>query len=564
MNAPETDEPERTPLLQSIRSAILNRCTTWSAPAVMASIFFAFSLAPSLLPRPAVIQGVLSGVSLAVGYGLGALGVWLWSYLQLPGPSAKWQRRIGLASAAVSALIILTFLWQSAGWQNTVRELMGMEPSAGARLTQLTLVSGLVFGLLLLVSRLFKRVFRLFVNFLHRFLPPRVSYLIGLTLTIFLFWTAITGVLLRSALRVADRSFQQLDAMIEPDTEPPPQFGGAGAGRSLVEWKDLGRQGRAFVSSGPSAEELSEFFGTPTPAPLRVYVGLHSSPTAEERADLALRELIRAGGFDRSILVLATPTGTGWIDPGALTTLEYLHRGDVASVAAQYSYLNSPLSLLTQPEYGAEMAKAVFAKIYGHWRSLPRDARPRLFLHGLSLGAFNSDLSFSLFDVIDDPFDGALWSGPPYRTGTWRQTTAQRNPGTPAWLPTFRDGSVVRFANQKGVQQVNSDWGQFRLVFLQHASDPITFFDPRMTWREPDWMKHPRGHDVTPDLKWFPIITSMQVAADMIVGTAPTGFGHEMAPTDYIEAWFALTEPGDWTPELLKRLRDRFDHEEKP
>ncbi|WP_346657658.1 alpha/beta-hydrolase family protein [Bradyrhizobium sp. 149] len=56
----------------------------------------------------------------------------------------------------------------------------------------------------------------------------------------------------------------------------------------------------------------------------------------------------------------------------------------------QYSYLNSPLSLPFQPEYGTEAARALFAAIYGHWTTLPKDRRPRLYLHGLSLDATNS------------------------------------------------------------------------------------------------------------------------------------------------------------------------------
>jgi len=537
--------------------------SAWSVPAVMASLFFAASLAPSLLPRPAAVQGLLSGVSLALGYGFGVFGIWLWHYLQLPSASPKWHRRMGIVSAAVCGIIIVTFLWKSTAWQNTVRELMGMEPTAQARPLLLALVSGLVFGILLLFARLFKRVFRIFTLFLHRFLPRRVSYLIGLALTIFLFWTTLNGVLIRSLLRVADRSFQQLDALIEPDMEPPPHFSETYGAAGLMDWTDLGRQGRLFVSSGPTAETLTAFFGVATPAPLRVYVGLNSAPTPEERANLALRELIRAGGFDRSILVLATPTGTGWIDPGALDTLEYLHRGDTATVAAQYSYLNSPLALLTEAAYGAEMAQVMFNTIYGHWRTLPRASRPRLFLHGLSLGAFNSDLSFNLFDIIDDPFEGALWSGPPYRSETWRQTTAQRNPNSPAWLPTFRDGSVVRFATQKGVQQLDSEWGNLRLLFLQYASDPITFFDPAMMWREPSWMQSPQGFDVTPDLRWFPVVTALQVLADMVFGTAPSGFGHEIAPVDYIKAWICLTEPEGWSPQDLQRLQEQFEMKEK-
>jgi len=346
---------------------------------------------------------------------------------------------------------------------------------------------------------------------------------------------------------------------MEAEVAPPTHSERAGGPMSLVDWKDLGRQGRAYVSQGPGAEELGRFFGKPMPMPVRVYVGLNSASSAEERADLALRELIRAGGFDRSLLLLVTPTGTGWVDPAGMDPVEYLHRGDIASVAAQYSYLNSPLSLLTQAAYGAEMARELFEKIYGHWRSLPKETRPRLFLHGLSLGAMNSDLSFDSFDIIDDPFDGALWSGPPFRTATWRQVTADREPGSPAWLPLFRRGSVVRFADQQGVQEIAEPWGHFRILFLQYASDPITFFDPSMMWREPAWMQHPRGSDVTGDLRWFPWVTMLQVAADMMVGTAPTGFGHQYAATDYLDAWVALTEPEGWSAEDLQRLRDFFD-----
>jgi len=206
------------------------------------------------------------------------------------------------------------------------------------------------------------------------------------------------------------------------------------------------------------------------------------------------------------------------------------------------------------------MARALFAEIYGYWRTLPRDSRPRLFLSGLSLGSLNSDLSFDLYDIIDDPFHGVLWSGPPFRNETWRRITAERDPGTPAWLPEFRGGSVVRFMNQEqGFDRGDAEWGNFRIAFLQYASDPITFFSPGVAWREPDWMREPRGPDVSPDLRWFPVVTMLQLAADMMVGTAPTGFGHEYAPAHYVDAWFALTEPGGWSEADLERLRGLFE-----
>ena len=43
----------------------------------------------------------------------------------------------------------------------------------------------------------------------------------------------------------------------------------------------------------------------------------NSADTVQERADLAVEELERTGAFDREIVVVATSTGTGWIDPDA-------------------------------------------------------------------------------------------------------------------------------------------------------------------------------------------------------------------------------------------------------
>ena len=45
--------------------------------------------------------------------------------------------------------------------------------------------------------------------------------------------------------------------------------------------------------------------------PVQVYVGLDSAPTAAERVDLALAEMDRAGAWDRSLIMLVSPTGTG-------------------------------------------------------------------------------------------------------------------------------------------------------------------------------------------------------------------------------------------------------------
>jgi uncharacterized membrane protein len=167
------------------------------------------------------------------------------------------------------------------------------------------------------------------------------------------------------------------------------------------------------------------------------------------------------------------------------------------------------------------MPRALFKEIYGYWTTLPKDSRPRLYLHGLSLGAMNSEQSTDLIEVLGDPFDGALWSGPPYSSGLWRTLTDRRNPESPAWLPRFRDGSFVRFMNQHGEypyrsSESNAGWGPMRVVYLQYASDPVTFYDYRSLYREPDWMRSQRGPDVSPELRWHPVVTLLQLTLDTI------------------------------------------------
>ncbi|NGP53151.1 hypothetical protein G6N75_06500 [Thioalkalivibrio sp. XN8] len=531
---------------------------------LVGTLFFAVSLSPSLLPRPFVVQGILSGASFAVGYALGVAGLATWNFLGLPVAAGRSRRVLVLGAGALCAVVALAFLWQASNWQNSLRALMGMDQDWGLEPTVVGPVALLVFLVLLALARLFRRLSRFLSTRLKAYVPRRVSYMVAVVASVVVFWSLIDGVLVGAVLRTADRSFQQLDALIEADLPLPSRPEQTGSAASLVDWSTLGRQGRRFVAGGPDGAALSAFFAADLPAPIRVYVGLNSADSPEDRARLALEELIRAGGFERSVLVLATPTGTGWIDPAGQDPLEYLLRGDIATVAVQYSYLNSPLALLTKGAYGAETARVVFREIYGYWRELPPDSRPRLFLSGLSLGSLNSDLSFDLFDIIDDPFDGVLWVGPPFRNESWRRMVRERAPGSPAWLPVFRDGAVVRFTLGAGdePQEAMADyapWGDFRIVVLQYPSDPITFFEPSAAWRAPAWMKPPRGPGVTPDLRWFPVVTMLQLGADMMVGTAPPGFGHEYAPRDYLSAWRALIAPAGWTPAELERLERLFE-----
>jgi uncharacterized membrane protein len=524
---------------------------------IAGALCLAASLTPSLIPRGFLLQGGLAGVSLAVGYGFGVLAERLWRHLELPPLPESVLRPLTLGAAVGAGALVMAFLWRAAGWQNSVRARMEMPPVESIRPLEIALIAILVFVALLLCARLFERTAEAFQRRSPRFVPRRVARLVSGVLAIALFAAAIDGVLFRVALRSADASFQALDALIEPEMAPPADPLGTGSAESLIAWDDLGRAGREFVASGPTAVEIAAFLGRPALQPLRIYVGLNAAEDPQARAELALAEMIRVGAFGRKVLVVAVPTGTGWMDPEGTAPLEYLHGGDTAMVAVQYSYLSSPMSLLVEPDRPAETGRALFRAVYRHWTRLPRESRPQLYLHGLSLGAYGSEQSFGLQDVIADPIGGAVWSGPPFSTPDWRAATLARDPGSPAWLPIFGDSSIVRFTNQRNALDIpGAAWGPMRIVYLQYASDPITFFTIDSFWRKPAWMEAPLGPDVSPELRWYPAVSFLQLLLDMAIALhVPKGYGHLFAAAHYIDAWEAVTAPGGWTPPEIARLK---------
>lgn len=527
---------------------------------LIGALFFAASLTPSLIPRTPMLQGALGGVAFACGYGIGVLILWSWAGLHLPQANARIRGVATWAAAAVASLVVISFLWRMVEWQNSVRAVVDMPPLESGDRLRVGLVAIAAALALIMLGRLFWGTKRMVAAPLRRVAPARIATILGLVGAALIFGIVIKDVLLGGMLRMMDASFAAADARIEPDQAPPTDPMKTGSAESLVSWQNLGRTGRNYVSSAPTGEEIAAFTGRPAMDPLRVYVGLNAAETAEERAELALQEMIRVKAFDRSVLVVTVPTGTGWMDPAGSDPLEYLHGGDVATVAVQYSYLTSFVSILIEPGYGEDTGRALFHAVYDYWTMLPRNARPRLYLNGLSLGSISSEQSVEIYEILADPIQGALWVGPPFPSPAWRRFTEERQPASPAWLPRVGSSSFVRFTNQNNALDIpGRRWGPVRMVYLQYASDPVVFFEPASLWREPDWMKAPVGPDVSPELRWYPVVTFLQLLLDMAIGLAvPIGHGHLYAPEHYIDGWMAVTEPAGWSPAELDRLKQYF------
>jgi uncharacterized membrane protein len=470
------------------------------------------------------------------------------------------RRPAGKIAASLAILVTLTFLWRAAGWQNSTRVLMGLERVSTIHPFRVIALAIATFGIILAIARLARWIFRGFTSAAARLFPPRPAKILGALTALALLWAAASGILIKSAMQAADLSYREYDSFMDPEGSPPADPLKTGSGASLLNWNELGRAGRTYISSAPTAGEIAGFLRRPAQDPIRVYAGLRSASTVQERAALALHELERVGGFNRSVLVVIAPTGTGWVDEAGIDSLEYLQAGEVASVAMQYSYLSSPLSLMTEPDNGVQSAGALFAAIYDHWTRLPKNSRPRLYVYGLSLGALSSERSVDLFEVMNDPIQGALWSGPPFGSKIWRKITKNRNRGSPEWLPRFRDGSLVRFTNQSNALALpDSRWGPVRIVYLQYASDPVTFFDFRSLYRPPDWLGVPRGPDVSPEFRWYPVVTFLQLLGDMAAFTnAPPGYGHTFNSANYIDAWIEVADVQGWPPEQIARLKQHL------
>lgn len=521
---------------------------------LLAAAFFAAALTPSLIPRTPLMQGLLGGVVGAIGYEIGALLVWLWRFVELPAPGGRWLARARLA-CALGALGTAGFaLARAADWQNATRRVFDLPPVDTSHPTRLAAVALAVFVALWGLCRLFAMLRRRIERQSDRLVPRRLGRALAFGLALWLFWALIDGVLVRRAFEAADASFEAADVFVAPDMPRPADPMATGGPGSLVAWDEMGRWGRSFVATAPTREEIAAFAGPEAMAPVRVYVGRRAADSPRERAELALAELIRAGGFERSTLVVVVPVGTGWMDPGAHDTLDFMLGGDVATVAVQYSYLTSVLALWAHPAYGVEQARELFDVVYAYWSALPRETRPKLYVHGLSQGAFNSQATLQLLDMLADPIDGAMWAGSPFFSAYWRHVRERRVKGSPAWKPRFGNGSLARSVNQWGVDEAEAPWGPVRLVFLNYGSDPLVVFNPASAWYPPDWMAAPRAPDVAPELRWFPVVTTFQLALDMANSLAVPRFGHWYVAPDYIAAWAATLDPPGWSPERQAEL----------
>ncbi|WP_108258134.1 alpha/beta hydrolase [Mangrovicoccus ximenensis] len=532
-------------------------------PLVTALLFLAASLTPSMIPRGWLVQGALSGLLMGLGYLIGRFLLLIWRSLGLTALPGRLAWAI-LDAALVAALaVVAVAFWQQGLWQDDVRMRMEMPPAEGAHLLRIAGLALAIFLVLMLLGLLVQRVFDMARRRLTHVMPQGAANVLGLVAVgLGMFFLTRDG-LVDAFVTAMDESYETAQQLFDPERPAPADPLKTGSAESLVSWGALGKPGRDFIAGGVDAARISEFTGRPAKQPVRVYVGRAQNDDPELRARLALAELIRQGGFERKILVVASPTGTGWLDPGSFDALEMMHDGDVASVAVQYSFLQSPLALIFDTRSGLDQAAATIRVIHDYWRDLPPETRPKFYIHGLSLGAWSSMYGVNGFRMANDPIEGAFWAGPPFPSDMWTRATRNRDEGSSHVLPVLAKGEAVRFVSHYGgFDRDYAPWRNVRVIFLQYSTDAIVFYDPASTWRPSDWMREPLSPDISPSFRFIPVVTQFQMAMDMAIAlSVPGGHGHAYYLPDYVLAWAELTDPENWSAEESARLTAFCDAE---
>jgi uncharacterized membrane protein len=559
---PQTRAQRRDGVQASEPPPVTRRRGRWPAltvPGVWGAVVFAcLSFTPSLLPRTGVIQGIVWGVTAAVGYGVGlVLAVVGRAFADRdvrPPKRSTWR-----VTLIAGGALLVVFFALGQYWQHKIRDLMGVTEYNVALVVLSPVVAAAVFVLLLQIGRGLRWLYRRLALLLRRWIGPRAANAVGWLAVVALAYLVVSGLLLEGLVNAANETFSLRDTTTQEGVQQPATDLRSGGTGSLVAWDTLGWQGRTFTGTGPTAADITATMHGPAKEPIRAYAGLATAEDAETRAQLAVQDLDHAGGFRRANLLVAGTTGSGWINAASADTFEYMTGGDSAIVGMQYSYLPSWMSYLVDQSKAREAGRALFDAVYERWSALPADSRPRLFVTGESLGSFGGEAAFSGEADLRNRTAGTVFAGPPNFNTLFTEFREDRDAGSLESLPVYKGGRTVRFTNDAtaGIPPQGQPWNGTRVLYLMHASDPIVWWSPRLLFSEPDWTGEPPAKDVLAGVTWLPLVTFWQVTADLtFAGGVPQGHGHNYRG-EYADAWYAVLQPAGVTPDELSVLRDK-------
>ena len=519
---------------------------------VGALVMYGVSVSPSLLARSWQWHAVASGVLSAVGYIVG-LTIQRFYALVVPrlGVQITAPQSVSIAFRAV--LLLGFFLWflrwllQSYRERKRANHLVGMRGETLGEYLLGTFCAFILMLVLLGIAWGLQWIGRAIVIVLSQWMHMVFALALSLLILVVIVYALTSQVLLKLGINFFTRHARKMNNRTAKGIVQPQVPERSGSPQSRSSWRAVGGQGRVFLGRGPSRADIEAVTGCAAMEPIRVYAGMpEEGQSLQSAADLVVEELHRTGAFDRAVILIATSTGSGWVDEWQVQPLEYLTRGNCATASMQYSFVPSSINFLTDLDVSEEAAVILFETIRRAVDEIPEDRRPALFVCGESLGAYASQHVFSgIVDVLSRT-DGALWVGTPAFTPMHAELTAIRHRGSPEVAPVVANGRHVRFVNVAENLWADvygrelGDWNYPRVVYAQHPSDPVVWWNSELVWHKPDWISEKVDGDVSPHMQYTRGATYIQVLVDMpVAGTAPGGHGHTYHE-ELIPLWEAI------------------------
>ncbi len=379
--------------------------------------------------------------------------------------------------------------------------------------------------------------------------PNRVTRL-GIAVLLVILGNLLVG----GALGYVIVSYNSINA--DSSGQEPTNLGiNSGSDASFAPWETLGREGRFFVGNTLDPEKIESVTNEPTQTPVRLYVGLQQGDTPAARTEVAVAELDRVDAWSREYLVLFGVTGTGWIDPNAINSLEVLTGGDLTTVAVQYSSAPSWIGFVADQQTTIDQNRSMIDGIVTAWREKPEGTRPKLVLFGQSLGAMGTQGAWEKSatpESVTQDFSSIAWIGPPAASTLWSTWQADRT-GGPAWEPIIGNGEITRILISTNDPDGDELKAPPTIVFAAHANDPVVYWAPSLLLKKPAWLDQPLGPGVMPQMHWIPIITFLQVGMDLIAGGEPPEVGHNYS-ANMAQAVALSISPKGWSVEKTTAL----------
>ena len=519
---------------------------------IAALAMYAVSVAPSLMARSWAWHAVASGVLVSCGYVAGVVIQNVGArVIAMTGLTIRASEPVEIGfRACVAALFAIWWLYaviQSYRRARVAARLVNMPGETFGEYLLGTAGTTVIAWCLIAIVAGMNRVGRMLIGALGGYMPHPAAVVVGVAILAAIVFFLTSNVILRGGIGFFRHRAEQMNMRTARGIFKPFVPERSASPASPVTWESVGGQGRVFLGRGPSRLDIAQVCGGEAMEPIRVYSGMPTGGAGiEQAAATVVAELRRTGAFDRAVILIAASTGSGWVDEWQVQPLEFLTRGNCATASLQYSYVPSALNWLTGLEPAQEASAALFRAVRAELDTMDEADRPALFVCGESLGAFASQSVFSSVEDALSQVDGALWVGTPAFTPMHAELTSARHRGSPEVAPVVYNGRRVRFVNEPSDLRTDlygrelGPWGFPRFVYAQHASDPVVWWNRKLLWTQPDWLRERAGRDVSPFVEFTRFVTFIQVLADLpVAGTAPGGHGHTYNE-ELIPLWRAI------------------------